>query len=274
MDAIGLIQSLVDQLQELPHRDEAKEDSLRRRGELIIRKVFGSSSKYLSDLAGISFYPLSVSYINLASNEPRYDASWGEGASEMINLLKTMKEDLELPESLGQYPNAKVDSLREAGDSGRTDPPISTRIFLVHGHDDEMRETIARALERLDLRVVILREQPNQGRTVIEKFSDYSDVGYAVVALSPDDMGYDRDAESSEARPRARQNVIFELGFFVGKLGRHKVFVLYRESDGFEMPSDYSGVLYMPYNPSGNWKFELVRELKAAGYNVDANLLV
>ena len=73
---------------------------------------------------------------------------------------------------------------------------------------------------------------------------------------------------------RARQNVIFELGFFIGKLGRNRVLVLYQEEENFEMPSDYSGVLYTPYDSSGRWQFDLIKELKACGYDVDANKLL
>ena len=76
------------------------------------------------------------------------------------------------------------------------------------------------------------------------------------------------------AKTRARQNVIFELGLFIGKLGRRNVSVLYQEDKDFEMPSDYKGVLYTPYDTSGRWKFELVKELKNCGYDVDANKLL
>ncbi len=107
--------------------------------------------------------------------------------------------------------------------------------------------------------------------TIIEKFENYSNVGYAVVLLTPDDTcfleGEGRETHSS----RARQNVIFELGFFIGKLGRSRVCSLYREN--VELPSDYSGVTYIPYDQSGAWKLIVARELKQIGYSVDLNLL-
>jgi len=119
-----------------------------------------------------------------------------------------------------------------------------------------------------------LHEKLSEGRTIIEKFTNYSDVSFAVVLLSPDDMAYPKDQTPENAKPRARQNVIFELGFFIGKLGRNRVLVLYQEEKNFEMPSDYSGVSYTPYDNSGRWKFNLVKELKVCGYNVDANKLL
>jgi predicted nucleotide-binding protein len=67
--------------------------------------------------------------------------------------------------------------------------------------------------------------------------------------------------------------VVVELGYFVGSLGRERVVALKRGSE-LEVPSDFNGVVYTPYDDAGHWKFELVRELKAAGYDVDANKLI
>jgi predicted nucleotide-binding protein len=109
---------------------------------------------------------------------------------------------------------------------------------------------------------------------LIEKFTDYSDVGYAIVLLSPDDYGYSKKDPPEKKKLRARQNVMLELGFFIGRLGRHKVLVIYREVEDFEFPSDYSGVLYKPYDDKEIWKFEIVKELKELGYNVSADKLL
>ena len=95
-----------------------------------------------------------------------------------------------------------------------------------------------------------------------------------MVLLSPDDLAYPKDQSPEVANLRARQNVIFELGFFIGKLDRKHVLVLHKEDENFEIPSDYSGVLYIPFNNLGQWKFDIVKELKACGYTVDANKLL
>jgi predicted nucleotide-binding protein len=150
----------------------------------------------------------------------------------------------------------------------------TNRVFVVHGHNDEMKQSVARTLEKLGLKPIILHEQPNQGRTVMEKFIDYTDVGFAVVLLSPDDLAYSKEKSHKEATTRARQNVIFELGFFLGKLGRTHVAALYQKDDKFELPSDYSGVLYIPYDTVGHWRYQLAGKLQACGYKeADKNKL-
>lgn len=151
---------------------------------------------------------------------------------------------------------------------------ISNEIFVVHGHDEEMKLAVTRAIEKMNLKPIILHEQPNKGRTIIEKFTDSSDVSFAVVILSPDDFGYSKEQIPESGKHRARQNVIFELGFFIGKLDRNRVFILKKEDLNFEMPSNYIGVAYTPYDKLGKWIFELARELKSCGYQVDANKLV
>jgi hypothetical protein len=139
-------------------------------------------------------------------------------------------------------------------------------IFLVHGHD-EARHEVARFLESLTrgAEVITLAEQASRGKTVIEKFEEHgSAASFAVVLLTPDDEG--RSLKADELLPRARQNVVLELGFFIGKLGRDRVLVL--NKGPVEQPSDMAGIMYINY-PDGNWKLDLARELKAAGFIVD-----
>ena len=143
------------------------------------------------------------------------------------------------------------------------------RVFLVHGHDELIREQVTRFLEKFDtLEPIILSERANRGHTLIEKLTANKDVEFAVVLLTPDDVGKAAPC-SGEAKPRARQNVVLELGFFLGHLGRDRVCVLFDES--VEKPSDYDGVLYVKVDPGGSWRWELARELKAAALPVDMN---
>ena len=149
---------------------------------------------------------------------------------------------------------------------------ISNKIFVVHGRNEEVKHQAARTLEKLGLEPVILHEQPNRGRTIIEKFEDAAEsAGFAVVLLTGDDEGGLRRGKS-DPKPRARQNVIFELGYLSAKLGRRRVCALVE--GGVETPSDYDGVVYIPLDDHGAWRLSLAKELRAAGYAVDANKLM
>lgn len=147
-------------------------------------------------------------------------------------------------------------------------PTLSNKVFIVHGHDEAALQSVARFVEKLELEAIVLREQPNQGRTTIEKFEHCaSEVGFAVVLLTPDDVaGTKSGPEQSE---RARQNVIFELGYFVGTLGRGRACLL--RKGNVEIPSDLLGVVYIDLDEKEGWKLNLVKELKAAKLNLTAD---
>lgn len=155
-------------------------------------------------------------------------------------------------------------------ESRGSDAGAERRVFIVHGHDRAARDATARLLERLGLEPVILAEQPNQGRTIIEKFEASVDVSFAVILMTPDDIGAPASA-ADRLTPRARQNVVLELGFFIGRLGRHRVAALVAPS--VEIPSDIDGILYIPYDPAGAWELPLAREMKSAGLPIDLNRL-
>ena len=146
------------------------------------------------------------------------------------------------------------------------------KVFIVHGHDHGVKDAVARMLASLNLEPIILHEQSNKGLSLIEKFeSNVEGVVFAVVLLTPDDMAYESGKDPKGAKPRPRQNVILELGFFLGKLGRDRVAAIYI-GEGIDILSDYSGVAFIPYD-NGGWQGELVREMKACGIEIDANKL-
>lgn len=157
------------------------------------------------------------------------------------------------------------------GAPNREGSPKKDSVFLVHGHDEGAREQVARFLEQLGIRPVILHEQANKGRTIIEKLERSGDIAFAVVVLTPDDVG--ASAKTADRQmARARQNVILELGYFIGLLGRERVCALHKGE--LELPSDFVGVAYVPLDPAGGWRLSLARELKAARYDVDLNKAV
>lgn len=145
--------------------------------------------------------------------------------------------------------------------------PKSNKIFIVHGQDVSAKESMARFIERLGYEAVILHEQANRGGTIIEKIEANRDVGFAIVLLTPDDEG--RKMGDANLAPRARQNVLLELGYFMAYLGRPNVCAI-RRGD-VDMPSDFAGVVWTDLDSAGAWKTSLGRELAAAGYSVDWN---
>jgi predicted nucleotide-binding protein len=178
------------------------------------------------------------------------------------------QQAIELLTGAIQYLSEKSINTSSPSITNEADTVENTKIFVVHGHDDGAKHELARFLEKIGLEAIILQEQPNQGRTIIEKFlKSANEVAFAIVLLTPDDLGSAAAATSQEAR--ARQNVIFELGYFVGKLGRGKACLLRKGS--VEIPSDLHGVVYTDLDAGGGWKIALLREFKEVGLKFDAN---
>lgn len=147
------------------------------------------------------------------------------------------------------------------------------KIFIVHGHDSEAKITVARTLEQLDLEAVILHEQPDQGKTIIEKLESFTtEAAYAIVLYTECDLGRAKDLDESANRFRARQNVVFEHGLFVGSLGRDRVCALVKGN--IEKPGDLDGVVYISMDDAGAWKMQLCKNMKAVGIDVDANKII
>jgi predicted nucleotide-binding protein len=167
----------------------------------------------------------------------------------------------------------EVDSLKEvlqysaAPSPSPKEPELTAtdEIFIVHGRDSAAKAEVARFIQQAGLKPVILHEQPNAGRTVIEKFEQYGEsAGFAVILLTPDDVG---GPDAEHLQPRARQNVVGEMFWFAGKAGRERVCAL--KKGHIEIASDFAGVVYTDMDDRGAWKTELLKELRAAGYSVD-----
>ncbi len=255
---IELIRSLITQFEELRIDDEGKLDALRRRATMIISKTCGDSSPYLKDSKNITFYPMA--YPTSTEAEHRI---WATGQREMINLLTKIIEDLSL---------TKI----EVPPANENEKKYSNRVFIVHGHDDLEKERLAHILYDIGLNPVILHDQPNKGRTIIEKFEQEAcDVGYAFILMTPDDLGIEsklyeeikKDEKKGGLCFRPRQNVVLEMGFFFAKLGRGRVCCLAKGN--LEKPTDISGVVYISFiNKVDEAYREITKELRAAGYDL------
>jgi predicted nucleotide-binding protein len=241
-----------------------KQDCLR-----LLAQVEGQNSTALKSFEDLDFEGNSF---GMSVNQSAYTVQFHESLWKAQAILQSVR-DAVVEEAQAVYsPNTATNS----------SAPQNKKVFVVHGHDEKLKVQVARFLEKLELEPVILHEQADRGLTIIEKFEKHSEVSFAVVLLSPDDaggklkeefrwMGFGQEMETETLKARARQNVIFEFGYFIGKLGRANVCGLYCE--GVELPSDYSGVLYTKVDDGGAWQFNLLKELKAAGFAVDANRL-
>lgn len=194
----------------------------------------------------------------------------GNYLKEFDRLKETMIKALKLAAQ-----SIKKDSFGELKKQTTKISPItpSNKIFVVHGHDHTLKTEVENFLNDIGLEPIVLHKKPDEGQTIIEKFEKHSDVGYAFILLTPDEMAYaiDQDGIDDTERKkekRSRPNVIFEFGYFVGKLGRNRVCCLYKGD--VELPSDLSGLLYKKIDTTVNAQgYEIMKELKAAGYQVE-----
>lgn len=222
-------------------------------------KSLYSNDEYVEEFQRTSNTPLVIGGAGVAK-----EFAWaGEALSRAVNKLRGFREGLEFVAASGDSAVASADVKDHLGES---------KIFVVHGHAHDVKESVTRLLEKTGSHeAIVLHEQPNAGRTLIEKFEDYASASdYAVVLLTADDVGGPRGEQSSSLNPRGRQNVVFELGFFVGRLGRSRVVVLFEEE--IEQPSDFKGVVYIPLGDE-SWRYKLLQELRGAGLNFDLNKL-
>ena len=245
----------IPNLKNLRH-DSPEFEKWRRNTRVAITNTFGDKSSHIADFKNINFYALFAS--EYPSDQTAYLAGLESVASVLESMIEEIKEywddENQTPAPSAIHKNKQINM---------------DEVFVIHGRDDGAKQTVARFLETLGLEPVILHEQANLGRTIIEKFEEHAQVEFAVALLMPDDVG-SLKGEETKLNPRARQNVIFEFGYFIGKLGRKRVCALVKGD--VEKPSDYDGVLYIPWDDSGGWKMRLIEELKTAGFNIDANL--
>jgi len=144
-----------------------------------------------------------------------------------------------------------------------------TKVFIVHGHDDLLKTEVARFIEKLGLEAIILHEQASSGNTIIEKIEEHSNVGFGIVLYTPCDIGAKQEVKP-KLQSRARQNVIFEHGYLIGKIGRRNVCALVKGN--VEKPNDISGVVYI--STQEDWRLSLTRELRNSGYEIEMNLII
>lgn len=273
--AMERLQNLLNEIPELRDflADSPEFKKWHRRARITISNVFEKDDSHLKEFLAVSFLPPTSapeidSYLTDAEQlrqRARYEIerkqSFVKGLEVATALLESMFEEIE------EYWEHESDGIIVTV-SQKENGIDASRVFVVHGRDHGTRDSVARFLEKKDLYPVILSEQPDEGLTIIEKFEKHANsVGFAVVLLTPDDVGGIKE-DNGNLRQRARQNVILELGFFLGRLGRDRVCAVIKGD--VESPSDYHGVLYIPLDAYEGWQKQLARNLKAAGFKIEA----
>lgn len=251
--AIELLKKQIEQIDKLLqlHHDDPEVKKWDNFTEQIIIKTFGKPHENLN--AYYSAKHGGQIRINMTD-----EAKQENFIRRHNNLKKLLEGFIEQVETFGV-----ADEERDTTITGNL---YSRKVFIVHGHDERAKSELALILTRLEFEPIILHEQPSQGMTVIEKLEKHSDVGFAFILLTQDDKGCQKGQENN-LLPRARQNVVFEFGLFVGKLGRNRVCCIY--TGDVELPSDLQGLVYLPFKSSVNEvQLDIVRELRAAGYDV------
>lgn len=257
--AMGLIQQSLDDIPELKQkpRFSPQFEKWQRDARVRLSNIFGGSSDHSKEFDQIYYSP----FVALSDDpDSVYDRSFIEGLGSASVMLQSMIDEIR------DFWEEEVPASDTSHETERPQSINTSQIFIIHGRDHGTRDTVTRFIETFGIEAIVLEEQPDQGLTIIEKFEQYSQCDFAIALFTPDDVG---GLSSESLRPRIRQNVTFEFGYFIGKYGRDRVRALVKSSP--EIPSDYSGVIYISLD-DGNWKLLLIRELKSAGFTIDANL--
>ena len=225
--------------------------SWKTRAERFLRTHYGEHSKEVLDFKNTHF---SLMIYTFNETESDYIEACKSGLVESKAVFEVYLEEL------------KENDVTPDNEATQDNSISKSKVFVVHGHDEALKQEVARIVEKQGLEAIILSEQANQGKTIIEKIEENADVGAAICLFTGDDYGRAKDATSENLR--ARQNVVFEAGYFMGKLGRGNVILI--ASPDIEIPSDLQGVVY---TNKDMWQTDVLRELKAIGYNVDFNKL-
>jgi predicted nucleotide-binding protein len=245
---------LIDQqIKDASNGTPANFDEWQNKTDVVLRSIFGETGAIYKKFTDIRYSP------SFYTDSTDFAPYLVRGVQEAISLMQAGKLELEIT----------AEAAPISADPAPASSPPSTRIFIVHGHDDSKKYELESYLQKLvGEPPVILHQEPSGGKVLIEKLEDSStSIGYAVVLLTADDLGRPKELDPEDERGRARQNVVFEMGFFFGLIGRSRVAVLFDE--GVEHPSDIAGLVYIPLDSAGAWKPKLASEINHAGIEVD-----
>lgn len=251
----AIISELITKLQDAEYSEDVKRELT---DELRVTLRFLDPSDHDKIFKRIYNSGRLLIFSDEVTNQRNQRTAFNDFIKTAVSNLKTLQLTYDLTE---EFNNLMTSEKKQP------DAISKTKIFIVHGHDDALKNEVQLLLTRLGLEPIVLHEQINRGQNIIDKFEKNADVGFAIVLYTPCDIGRSNTKTEQENQPRARQNVIFEHGYFVAKLGKENVFTL--RKDNVEIPSDLNGNLYETYDIPGAWKHRIARELQSSGYEID-----
>ncbi|SDH83425.1 TIR domain-containing protein [Mucilaginibacter gossypii] len=276
-------QSLSTRLNISNHEFESKIDQRIKLGtDLVLRNIISQDELALLQTDYTSWNGYNNEYLKQSFDNPQneYRKSYADAGYTFIGQMGDVPGNPIL--TLKNLINYKLTNLKDLKDkselikseinttsSQQINALSKTHVFIVHGRDEIAKLQAARLIEKLGFTPIILHEQSSAGKTIIEKIESYSNVGFGIVLYTACDMGAVQ-GEEANLKSRARQNVVFEHGFLIGKIGRKNVCALVKGD--IETPNDISGVVYIDMN-NARWEVDVAKELKESGYNVDMNKL-
>ncbi len=258
MDLTRKLELLDQQIADANGGHPSNFEAWKQKTEVVLRNVLGKESPILESFQDNRYHP------SMWTENTDFAPYVRAGVQRAVSMLESAKVELELQHELAE-------AVEPAGGDPAAMPEPGREIFIVHGHDDARKHEVARLLKGLTgQEPIILHEQPDMGRVLLEKFEQTAArTGFAVIIATGDDVG--RAKGKTEDEPRARQNVVFEMGFFFGALGRERTSVLLEQ--GVEEPGDVDGLVYVPLDGAGGWKSTLARNIDAAGIDIDWSAL-
>ncbi|MBN1869378.1 MAG: nucleotide-binding protein [Candidatus Omnitrophica bacterium] len=139
------------------------------------------------------------------------------------------------------------------------------RVCITYGRDQIMNKQVVSLIRQLGIDPVLMQDKNNKSVPVAQFFTEHKDISFVIAILSADDWVYPKNAKPNDALLYADQGVVFHLGFWIGRLGRNRVFALYYDQRSFRWPTEHFDVIYTPLDKNGSWKKELETRLNASG---------
>lgn len=225
----------------------------------LLIKIYGENHKRYKEFTRIEF--LNYDRFTDGIVVPNDEIVFRKGLKESISLIESVISEIE-----DRYIKIEEENVQNSSNMNKKENIImdKSKVFIVHGHDDGLVAKVQLFLKKIDLEGIVLHEQANLGKVIIEKLEHYTDVGFAIILYTPCDLG--KAKADDELKARARQNVVFEHGYMMGKLGRDKV--LFLVTDTIETPGDITGSVYIGKD---NWEQKIGIELNSSGYEIDFN---